>query len=83
MDIPEVKNKMIGDAENKAVNPPTTIKPVSPKMNEYFFPGGGRWKPMSVMAVDLTEAEELHRVKREPVNQEETKVEESKETNNE
>ena len=79
----ESQNKMMDGAMNKSADTPTSVKAISPMFNEYFFPGGGRWKPMTVKTLTREEAEEEHRAKREPVNQEETKVEEKKETTNE
>lgn len=66
MDIPKAKNKMIDSAENKA-DQPTTIRAVSPTVNEYFFPGGGVWQPMSVRAATREDAEAVYKEKREPV----------------
>jgi len=68
-----MQNKMMDGAVNKS----------SPPLTEYFFPGSGQWKPMTVKAASREEAEEIHRSKREPVSQEENKVEASKETSNE
>ena len=86
MDIPEKVNKaMTGEATvNKAEDTPTTLRAVSAMFNEYFFPGGGKWKPMSINATTREEAEALHKAKREPVSKEEPKVEDNEEsTNNE
>lgn len=85
MDIPETKNKaMDGSASvNKSADSATSIKAVSGLMNDYFFPGGGIWKPMTVRASTREEAEQTHKQRREPVSPAETeKVEESKESNN-
>ncbi len=80
MEIPNQKNKMVEVSENKA-DAATTIKAVSVLTNEYFFPGGGKWKPMSVVAASLSEAESIHKERREPLNPgAEAKVE--SETNN-
>lgn len=80
MDIPEKQNKAMGatEVENKA-DQPTTIKAVSQLINEYFFPGGGVWKPMTVKAPNREQAEEIHRTTREPVESEKAETE----TNNE
>ena len=84
MDIDNKTNKMMnGESSVNKADTPTSVKAVSPMFNEYFFPGGGRWKPMTVKAITREEAEEIHRAKREAVSQQETKVEEKKETNNE
>jgi hypothetical protein len=57
---------------------------VSVLINEYFFPGGGIWKPMTVRAPNREQAEEIHKAKREPLTPAEPgKVESEKETNNE
>ena len=71
------------DAVNKQ-DSPTTVKAVSPMFNEYFFPGGGKWKPMSVKALTLEEATDIHKQKREPVSPAENpeKVEAQKESDN-
>jgi len=82
MDIPGAKNKMIDAAENKSAEL-ADIKASPPTLNEYFFPGSGRWKPMTVQARTKEEADETHRSKREPVSTEGEKAEEQKETNNE
>jgi len=57
---------------------PTSVRAASQLVNEYFFPGGGIYKPMTIKAPTREQAEEIHRDKREPI----TKVEEP-ETNNE
>jgi hypothetical protein len=75
----ESQNKMVASAENKG-DMPTTIKAVSTLINEYFFPGGGVWKPMSVKAPNREQAEEIHKATREPVSPAPEKVEQ--ETNN-
>lgn len=68
--------------ENKA-DLPTSVTAVSRLINEYFFPGGGIWKPMSVKAPDREQAEAIYKAKRDPVSPVEKKVEESEtETNN-
>jgi len=79
MDIPGAENKAISasDVQNKA-DTPTTQKAVSQLMWEYFFPGGGVWKPMTIKAPNREQAEEIHRGTRVPV---EAKAEETK-TNN-
>jgi hypothetical protein len=81
--IDEAQNKMMdgSSSKNKSADMPTTILAVSVVESDYFFPGGGVWKPMTARAATIQDAEELHRVKREPVTAE-PKVEES-ETNNE
>jgi hypothetical protein len=61
---------------------PSTVKAVSQLINEYFFPGGGVWKPLTIKAPNREQAEELYKAKREPVTPEVEKVG-SKETNNE
>ena len=72
------------DSVNKAADSATTVKAVSPMFNEYFFPGGGVWKPMTAKALTLEEATEIHKQKREPVSPaiEPEKVEVQKESNN-
>lgn len=81
----ESENKMISsEAENKAADSPTTLRAVSVLINEYFFPGGGIWKPMTVRAPNREQAEEIHKAKREPLTPAESgKVEAEKENNNE
>jgi hypothetical protein len=86
MDIENKTNKAMSadDASNKAADSPTSLKAVSTLINEYFFPGGGVWKPMSIQAPNREQAEEIYKVKREPVTPAEGgKVGDSKETNNE
>lgn len=79
----ESQNKMVDEAQNKA-DVPTSVKAVSPMFNDYFFPGGGVWKPMTVKALTREEAEAIHRQKREPINPAEPeKVGEQNENNNE
>ena len=68
-------------SQNKTADTPTTVKAVSAIMNEYFFPGGGLYKPMSIRAATREQAEAAYKEKREPISQDE-KVE-NKETNNE
>jgi len=64
VDIDNKVNKMMepGDSVNKAVDPDIVLQ-------EYFFPGGGIWKPMTVRAATREEAEEIHRKKREAATQ--------------
>lgn len=82
MDIPSAKNKAISasEAENKVADSPTSVRAVSQLVNEYFFPGGGVWKPMNIKAPNREQAEEIHKDTREPVTADE-KVAEP--TNNE
>lgn len=83
MDIDNKVNKMVdGSASVNKADSPTTVKAVSPMFNEYFFPGGGVWKPMSVKALTIEDAQETYRQKREPVSPAE-KVELPKESSNE
>ena len=84
MDIPGKLNKAIdgSDAQNKAADSPTSLRAVSVLINEYFFPGGGIWKPMAIKAPSREQAEEIYKAKREPVTPEE-KVEAEKENSNE
>jgi hypothetical protein len=85
LDIPEKQNKALTGAEanNKAADSPTTLRAVSALINEYFFPGGGIWKPMSIKAPNREQAEEIYKAKREPVTPEGKVEEEEKPTNNE
>jgi hypothetical protein len=80
VDIPEKLNKAMDGSEalNKAADAPTNVVAVSQLMNEYFFPGGGVWKPMTVKAPNREQAEEIHRAKREPIEPEKV----AEETNN-
>lgn len=55
------------DTVNKAADQPTVVTAASVLLNEYFFPGGGIWKPMSIKAPNREQAEEIHRAKREPI----------------
>ena len=84
MDIPEKVNKIIdsSEAQNKAADSPTSLKAVSSLINEYFFPGGGIWKPMSIKAPSREQAEEIHKAKREPITSAEPEKVEESETNN-
>jgi hypothetical protein len=85
VDIPEKVNKaMDGDTSiNKTADTPTRVTAASRLTQDYFFPGGGVWKPMTVRASDRQEAEEIHRRKREPASPpaETEKVGDSKESN--
>ena len=60
----------------------------SPTLTWFFFPGGGKWKSMTIEAATREEAEEIYRTKQEPVDEQveetgsEAKAEET-ETNNE
>jgi hypothetical protein len=83
MDIANKENKMMSpdEVKNKAADTPTSQRAVSQLMWEYFFPGGGIWKPMTVKAPNREQAEEIHKDTREPIAPAEEKVEES-ETNN-
>ena len=87
MDIPEKQNKAMDGSSsvNKSADNPTSVQAVSVLVNDYFFPGGGVWKPMTVRAATLYDATAIHKEKREPVKpvKEPEKVGESKETNNE
>jgi hypothetical protein len=76
----ESQNKMMDSSANKAADSPTSVRAVSQLVNEYFFPGGGVWKPMSIKAPNREQAEEIHKDTREPITAEE-KVAEP--TNNE
>jgi len=69
---------MDGSASVNKADQATTQNPISQLMWEYFFPGGGVWKPMTVKAPNREQAEELHRATRVPV---EAKADET--TNNE
>jgi hypothetical protein len=82
--LEDSKNKMMdGGASSNKADEPTTIRAVSVQKNEYFFPGGGIWKPMTVIATTLGQAEAIYKEKRQPVSPEEKVEEEAKETNNE
>ena len=86
MDIPEVKNKILNsEASVNKADAATRVTAATRLTQDYFFPGGGKWKPMTIRAADLQEAEEIHRRKRDPVSPAEAaeKVGESKETINE
>jgi hypothetical protein len=69
------------EAQNKVADTPTSVRAVSQLINEYFFPGGGVWKPMTIKAPNREQAEEIHKDTREPLIPAEEKVGES--TNNE
>jgi hypothetical protein len=81
VDIDNKINKMMTPAENKSADDPTTVKAVSLNMNDYFFPGGGAWQPITVRASTLADAEAIHREKRQP--RETPEKVEAQETNNE
>jgi hypothetical protein len=82
VDIPEAKNKaMDGTTSTNKANDPTLAMAASILETEYFFPGGGVWKPMTIRAATRQDAEAIHREKREPANTEPEKV--GEETNNE
>jgi hypothetical protein len=68
LDIENKQNKMMtaDEVKNKA-DTPTSVRAASQLINEYFFPGGGLWKPMTIKAPNREQAEEIHRAKREPV----------------
>jgi len=80
VDIPAAQNKAISasDAQNKAADTPTSQRASSQLTWEYFFPGGGIWKPMNVTAPNREQAEEIHRAKRQPVTPVEVQTEEVK-----
>jgi hypothetical protein len=66
---------MISEARNKSMqspDEPTTIRAVSQIKNEYHFPGSGKYEAMNIVASTLEEANELWKIKRQPVNTEET-----------
>ena len=56
----EAKNKMM----NSNPELPTTVAAVSPIENDYFFPGGGMWKPLTIRAATLQDAEMYHKMRR-------------------
>jgi hypothetical protein len=68
MDINDKVNKAMSadEVQNKS-DLPTSMRAVSQLINEYFFPGGGVWKPMSIKAPSREQAEAIHKDKREPV----------------
>lgn len=82
MEIPEKVNKQIdrSQAVNKA-DLPTSAIAASALINDYFFPGGGIWKPMTIKAPNLEQAQEIHKAKRQPLTPE-GKVEADSETSN-
>ena len=57
---------MIEQSQNKMQTPentkelPQTMRAVSPAMNEYHFGGGGVYKPVSVRATSIYEAQLLY-----------------------
>jgi hypothetical protein len=63
MDIENKTNKAMSaeDAKNKSADTPTTAIAANKLENDYFFPGGGVWKPMTVRAPSREQAEEIHR----------------------
>jgi hypothetical protein len=76
---------MLTDSQNKMQTPDeikaTSIKAVSPSMNEYHFPGAGIYKPMSVRAANIEAATLIYekqrvRISPEPEAQPDTKPEE-------
>lgn len=68
--------------ENKEADSPTTLRAVSVLISEYFFPGGGVWKPMTIKAPSREQAEETYKAKREPITTAEPEKVEEPETNN-
>jgi hypothetical protein len=77
---------MQNNAENKMMNAEdpkdeVTFKAASGVTYDFFFPGSGKWKPMSVRAQTREEAQQYWEANRKPVNPEETKAEEIQ-TNN-
>lgn len=64
---------MIDQSQNKMQTPentkelPQTMKAVSPAMNEYHFGGGGVYKPVSVRATSIQEAQLLYERVRQPL----------------
>lgn len=56
-----------------------TFKAASGVMYDFFFPGSGKWKPLTIRAESREVAQQMWEEKREPVNAEERSVE----TNNE
>ena len=73
----ESENKMMDAADSKDE---VTFKAASGVMYDFFFPGGGKWKPVTVRAESREVAQQLWEARRVPVN-EEPKAEEK--TNNE
>ena len=55
-----------------------TFKAASGVTYDFFFPGSGKWKPMSVRAQTREEAQQYWEENRKPVNPEPEKVEEPK-----
>ena len=76
--LEESQNKMIdaGDPKDEV-----TFKAASGVLYDFFFPGSGKWKPVTVSAESREVAQELWEKNREPVNQE--VKDEEKQTNNE
>jgi hypothetical protein len=75
---------MLNNSENKMMNAAdpkdeVTFKAASGVMYDFFFPGSGKWKPLTIRAESREVAQQMWEEKREPVNAEERSVE----TNNE
>ena len=76
--LKESVNKMINAEDPKDE---VTFKAASGATYEFFFPGSGKWKPMSVRAQTREEAQQYWEANRKPVQPEETKAEETKSNN--
>jgi hypothetical protein len=75
--LEESQNKMIDAADPKDA---VTFKAASGVMYDFFFPGSGKWKPVTVRAESREVAQQLWEKNRELVNPEEKSEEK---TNNE
>lgn len=59
---------MMEDYNTKEIkNNDVTFKAASGMMYDFFFPGSGLWKPLTIRAASREEAEEMHKLKREPI----------------
>jgi hypothetical protein len=70
------ENKMMDAAEPKDG---VTFKAASGVMYDFFFPGGGKWKPVTVRAESREVAQKLWEEKREAITEE--KAEQAKNDN--
>jgi hypothetical protein len=66
---------MLNDSENKMMNAAdpqdgVTFKAASGVLYDFFFPGGGKWKPKTVRAQTREEAQQYWEAHREPVAEE-------------
>jgi hypothetical protein len=78
---------MLNDSDNKMMNAEdpkdeVTFKAASGVTYDFFFPGSGKWRPMSVRAQTREEAQQYWEANRKPVSPEEERSEEKSDITN-